>query len=388
MKRRLIQDPQGADYWQAVRGDTSTSLGEVAVLSLAILLGDAFADIRARGFDLAPETEVNLCFSLPNWVGNRPEEEAARKRMFQTTAVVSGLLAEDGVDRLPGVGMSVSIAKWREQIQTMLGRTTCREVFLEYQPDFGSLIQRSFCFSTNGNVRWRLAAESCAAGFPQLQLLMVDPEEARRTQDHWVKLLVVDVGAGSTDAGYFMSSRCLGGEVVLNYLRPAETMDYAGEKLTQMLRDYYRGLSQDITDEEAELLKLSNLAEHRDKDFVEDWRNRIAQKVADYMYRVPDFRRLPQTDIDGLKIVMTGGSGMVDGLGSAVRDAVVEALRRRPEVQDNVANRTELVELQIAAPVDPIDRGRRAVSIGAGKHDFALLRYRERFDRLYRAGHN
>ncbi len=75
---------------------------------------------------------------------------------------------------------------------------------------------------------------------------------------------------------------------------------------------------------------------------------------------------------------------MVDGLGSEVRGAVVEALKRRPEVQKKVADRIELVELQFTAPVDPIDRGRRAVSIGAGKHDFVLLRYRERFDKLNR----
>ncbi len=66
-------------------------------------------------------------------------------------------------------------------------------------------------------------------------------------------------------------------------------MDYAGVQLTQMQRDYYRSLGQDKTDEEAELLKLSNLAEHRDRGFVQDWGKRIVEKVADLCSGFPIF---------------------------------------------------------------------------------------------------
>ena len=78
--------------------------------------------------------------------------------------------------------------------------------------------------------------------------------------------------------------------------------------------------------------------------------------------------------------IQTGGSGLVEGLDRAVRNSVVEALAHRG-IPGNVVNRTEITELEIDWPQNRLDRSRRAVSIGAGNHEFAQLRYLEQFEK-------
>lgn len=233
-------------------------------------------------------------------------------------------------------------------------------------------------------MKWRLAAESCAAGFPKLERLLVDPEEAKKTEDHWVKLLVVDVGAGSTDVGYLVSSRNRDGQLYFNYLTPAPTLNWAGEKLTEMVRDYYRNRGRAIGPEEAEILKVNAPDEWKNEEFVKQWSKRIACHAADYIVSVPDTARLPEPSIPGLRIVLTGGSGVIRDLGldAEVERAVKQALlNRRSDVPTSVVGRTKSVDLNLDWPSDPIDQGRRAVSIGAGKKTFGDMRYREKWEK-------
>jgi len=138
---------------------------------------------------------------------------------------------------------------------------------------------------------------------------------------------------------------------------------------------YYRTKNRDMTIQEAETLKLSAPDEWIDQQFVSDWKGRIAKSIASYISYVPDNARLGEPSIPGLKILMTGGSGLVQDLGKAIREEVVEALQRRG-VAGNVANRTEVLELTLDWPEDRIDRARRAVSIGAGSRNLAELKYR------------
>lgn len=232
-----------------------------------------------------------------------------------------------------------------------------------------------------GRVTWRLAAESSAAGFLPLEDLLRDVPKDSKAQKHWVKLLVVDVGAGSTDTGYFVSSRTVENhELVLNYLPPARTLDFAGERLTEMLREhYFREHRRDLSIEEAEVMKVSAPEKWNGQQFVKEWRERIARSVADYIFHVPDELRLGEPAIPGgLKIVLTGGSGVVLGLDSAVKKAVVDALAMRG-VPGNVASRTQLIEFRARSISDRVDAARRAVSVGEGQPDFALLAYREHF---------
>jgi hypothetical protein len=377
LKRLLLNDPQGASYWEAMREGIRISLGEAAALTLALLLGEAIEGIRTN-FRTDTNLRLHLCFSLPNWINSDPRHEAARRRMFETTIVLAGLVQDQGLQSLPGIGQNIGISDWRERLREVRQSEQIAVLLRSSAPDFATLVEKDFRV---GNISWRLAAESSAAGFPPLLRLLMPEAEAQKTQDHWVKLLVVDVGAGSTDCGYFVSSRRHDGSLILNYLRPAPTLDYAGEQLTEMLRDYYlREKGRDLTIQEAETLKLDAPDQWVQAAFVGDWRSRIAKAVGDYMYRVPDQLRLGEPAIPGLKIVMTGGSGMVRGLDTAIRDEVVEALGRRG-VPGNVAARTEVVPFTPERTQYTVDQLRRAVSIGAGQSNFADLRYREAFAR-------
>jgi hypothetical protein len=321
LKRLLLKDPQGASYWDAIREGIGISLGDASGFVLSVLLADVLDHTHKTGLLITDQTSIILRYSLPNWIGPDPEHNAARRRMFQPAAVVSCLLANGGFTVLPHVGQDVLVSGWRRLVSLTRDAADCQRLFQAFPGDFGSMVEQHFSV---GMVTWRLAAESSAAGFPPLQRFLISSEHARKTQDHWVKLLVVDVEAGSTDAGYFVSSRKVkDGTLLLNYLQPARTLDYAGEQLTEMLREYYmREKYSDMTIREAEILKLSAPDQWKAEPFVGEWRARIARSVGDYMFRVPDNLRLGESAIPGLMIVLTGGSGLVDGLDRAILDEV------------------------------------------------------------------
>src|SRR5258708_2125237 len=69
LKRLLLSDPQGADYWDAVREGIGISLGDAATLSLGTLLGDVVRDLGSRNDAISPDkTTVEIRYSLPNWI--------------------------------------------------------------------------------------------------------------------------------------------------------------------------------------------------------------------------------------------------------------------------------------------------------------------------------
>lgn len=380
LKRRLIEDPLGADYWEARRAGIGVSLGSAACLSLSVLLGAVAGSLRQNSLQLHESCPIHLCFSLPNWVGEDPAEQAARRRMFETTVVVCALVLDRALSGMPSPGDGTEISAWAADIERLRNSVPCRAAVAQYVPTFEGLVRGEFAFERMTPLSWRLAAESCAAGFPELKPLLLQPSESRRMRDHQIKLLVVDVGAGSTDVGYFVSTRNLArGECFLQYLPPAPTLEYAGERLTELLRSNYASLGRRMTTEEAELHKLSAPEQWRDAPFAREWRGRIAEYVAGYVSHIPDERFLRDPYIPGLRIVMTGGSGLVDGLGEAVRERTVEALQRRFPL-NAVAEMTRVSDSERDAPIqDPIDRARRAVSLGAGDPELADLSYREAF---------
>ena len=383
LKRLLLKDPQGASYWDAIRDGIGISLGEAALLTLGCLLGGVASHVATENLELTPSTEVHLRFSLPNWIGSDPEHAAARKRMYQTTVICAGLIRLLGWERLPTVGTKVNLSEWRDTVRRVRSLPELQQVLGGGPGNFAEMVEGDHSI---GGISWRLAAESSAAGYvPLLQLLRGVPRSSK-TQKHWVKLLVVDVGAGSTDTGYLISSRKVdNSELLMNYLPPARTLDYAGEQLTEMLRDFYlREHNRDLSVEEAETMKLTAPDKWNGQQFVRDWRERIAKSVADYIFHVPDEARLGEPAIDGLKIVLTGGSGLVPALDDAVKAAVIDSLGRRG-VSGNVASRTEIVKLRSTIISDPIDAARRAVSTGSGQSDFALLAYREGFVKAIRS---
>jgi len=256
LKRLLLKDPQGASYWEATREGIGISLGEAATLTIGCMFGDMFQSLKEATLRIDSTAEIEVRFSLPNWIGNDSEHAAARRRMYQTSVVSVALVKSLGQGKLPILGTKINISEWREMIKALRHDAEVCKLLENNPSDFGNMVEDEYSL---GTFKWRLAAESSAAGFIPLGHLLADVPKGAKSQKHWVKLLVIDVGAGSTDAGYFISSRRLDdGELLLNYLPPARTFDYAGEQLTEMLQDFYvREHNRDLSIEEAEIMKVS-----------------------------------------------------------------------------------------------------------------------------------
>jgi hypothetical protein len=342
------------------------------------MLSDLHSSLIAAAIELTDQTEISLRFSLPNWTENDPENEAARKRMYQATVIACCLLQHRGWGALPEMGKPNPIAPWRQLVKEIREEPETRALMNSVPASFSEMVEKEYKV---GDLRWRLAAESSAAGFTSIKHILREVPKQSNVQKHWVKLLVVDVGAGSTDSGYFVSSREIkSGNLVFNYLPPAVTLNYAGEDLTKMLQTHFRRQRKILTMDEAETMKVSAPDQWIKESFVDEWRNKLAHSVGEYMRSVPDERRLPEELIPGLKIVLTGGSGIVKGLDLAIKSAVCDALMDRG-ISASVSQRTELVTLR--SPInDRVDAARRAVSTGAAQSDFAKLRYLAGFEKF------
>lgn len=80
-------------------------------------------------------------------------------------------------------------------------------------------------------LKWRYLVESCAAGLPYLRTIVLNSPPGVPGLG---KLLVVDVGAGSTDIGYMLRTISVNSSSEnLLYFTPAPTCPIAGNKLTE-----------------------------------------------------------------------------------------------------------------------------------------------------------
>jgi len=317
LKGVLINDPLGGSFWATERLDTGTSLGEVVSFSLCCLLADALSQI---GDQRGPDCAVDIGFSFPNWLVDKGKKaELAGKNFREAAAVAVHIAAKMNLGKLPRPGAPFSIKAWRALVSAALEHGACEtEAF-----DIGTIMQISFT-SPDGRLRWGFVTESGAAGLPYLRAMRV---ESVPGAPGLAKLLVVDVGAGSTDIGYMLRVRHREtGKEKLYYFTPASSFAVAGNELTRELMNHYRAMNQPITQTEAEARKLQQTGWHK-LAFVDTWRARIAQHAGEYVRGVPDHRWLPLPVT--LNVVVTGGSGLVPGLKDSIRSAVVDALSAR-----------------------------------------------------------
>lgn len=195
------------------------------------------------------------------------------------------------------------------------------------------------------------------------------------------KLLVVDVGAGSTDIGYMLRTINLKKKENLFYFTPAETLRVAGDELTGKIRDYHLTGGKNITFQEAEAFKITKIDDWIDKPFVNNWRNTISEYVKQYIVVVPDERWL-QADVP-LQIIITGGSGFVPGLTDEIKLKVSEGLRSKGlnyKIADNIRLFNVLVPNWQFSTRE--DYARMAVAIGSSDRDKPSLKYLPKMDPL------
>ncbi|MGA2897659.1 MAG: hypothetical protein ABSE27_08695 [Acidobacteriaceae bacterium] len=329
LKRKLIQDPD-QPFWEGARPKLGVTLGESVVFSILSLLLDADRTLRQRDMSFRDHGSV-IRFSHPNWISSK---SVRALQCFRDAAVValSALLEGFNADEQDG--------------RITLPAATLRDIVRRHRPTVDGLPNFSDQYNhrdyercakgTINDVQWEFVFESCAAGFPYLlqddrdifeDTLRTLPE-GRRVR----KVLVVDVGAGSTDAGYLVRTvrpRDAQGIMwpLLIWLPAADALELAGMWLTDRI---YADLQQQrplVTLGEAEDTKLNRQLAWLDKPYVREWSERIAAHVSEYAKVLRDEVCLPRSP--GLEVVITGGSSAVQRMRDKVLDEVIRALVER-----------------------------------------------------------
>jgi hypothetical protein len=369
LKGVMILDPLGSPFWEAQRTDTKTPLGHAVSFSLCCLLADAFQQLRTA---TGQRPKMEVAFSYPNWLteGGR-KTQAAAKNFREAAAVAVWLAATQDPGSLPKPQSKFPIPKWQRMVGNALpwAREQTSSIDLE------TIMQASFQ-APGGETSWAFITESGAAGLPYLRAARPQPVPGC---PGLAKLLVVDVGAGSTDTAYML--RVVSREDAhenLYLLPPAASFPLAGNHLTECLMDHQRSVGNPITYSEAEAQKLRATGWHQ-LPFVQQWVERIARHVEEYVAGVPDQRWL--TLPVQLNVFVTGGSGLVPGLKDRIQESVRSALRRRGAD----AATADLVSTPTGRLPEPrlrneAEYARRAVSLGASDGDRPGCRYLARMD--------
>jgi hypothetical protein len=377
LKGIIIKDPFGP-FWDADRMDSHSSLGEAVSFSFCCLLTDVSRFLKeGHGIDTEAVAAKEIGFSLPNWLrGNDKKSKTALLHFHQ--AVNISCWAFDSIKHidLPCPGMPFPIERWKRIVSD--GRRACRCETEDISVD--TLTQDSYGVD---KLRWSYLVESCAAGLPYLRSIITTIEkEAPAGLAGLGKLLVVDVGAGSTDIGYMLRTISREGRENLFYFPPAATFEIAGNDLTERLRSYYEQRGEPITLSEAEARKLGEVDWYK-FEFASDWRLRIRRRTKEYVSVITDARWLP-AEVP-LQIVVTGGSGLVKGLKDEIKAGVMEGLEARG-IHHQTIDKTRLIDERLSGWrfEAEAEYARRAVSIGAADLDKPALKYCARLDKPFR----
>jgi hypothetical protein len=375
LKSDLIQHSLSVPFWSRDdRPDSGTSLGEAVAFSLICLLTESRRWL-GKDYGEVDFRRVELGFSLPNWLAEDTRRATIAVGHFcEAVRVAVRIVVGQKAADLPAPGKTFSIPRLKQWVADASAGTSGDH---DNQPTIEAVNKTAFSLTAEGP-NWRFIVESGAAGLPYLRAMKLSN---RPGVAGLAKLLVIDVGAGSTDVGYMLkTSNVTTGAPTLYYFHPASTFAEAGNALTEELVKYYRAQNKPITWAEAEAEKIANTSWHK-LPFVQLWIRHICDHVAQYIHGVPDERWLPMPV--KLNMVVTGGSGLVPGLKKQLHDAVIDTLGRRKFdfktdeklSVDAVDKYKPTFNLETEAEV-----ARRAVSFGAADPDKPGFRYMVKMD--------
>lgn len=360
LKGLLIVDPRGTPFWGVDREDTRTSLGEAVCFSMCCLLTDAIGSLPASL--QRADHNLHIVFSFPNWlVDQSRDSKAATQRFCDAVSVALRIVFGTDPKDLPSPHKKFSIRSWKELVNT--ARQGPAAVIHE-QLNIENVTQLSFQLA-DIPVTWGFLTESGAAGLPYLRAMKIHSVPGA---PGLAKLLVIDVGAGSTDVGYMLrvKNRQTNKEK-LYFFPPASSFPVAGNQLTREIMKHFRARSEPLTVAEAEARKLQRTNWHS-LPFANAWKEKIAEHVREYVEGIKDGIWMPLPV--PLNVVLTGGSGLVPGLKELVQDAVNQAFQARRFPRETLAQiklqGAHLPELSFKAEAE---YARRAVSLGATDRD-------------------
>ena len=379
VKKRIIDDPASA-FWDGLRSDTQTTIGEAVAFSLVNLLKDLATELTKRGTPRGPEAPWEIGFSLPNWVEQDDEvQRTALKHFHQAVMVALAIFSHVVLGTLSNPGEPFSIEQWRSLVVGFVGDLESSDSAVWGDGEQGisaETLARKDTYHI-GPFRCSYIVESCAAGLPYLKA-MGDPREDDTPKIR--KLLVVDVGAGSTDIGYMLRTVSPADhQWVMNYFTPGNTHGLAGDDLTERIRRGLRDAGRsDVSFEEAQAEKERGVGS--DWPATLDWIRGIARHSADYVRVIDDTVRLPYDP--PLEIILTGGSGpSILNLAQEIRRQVVEALQARGFGQ--IAARTDIASVVLPeyGLGGAIAYARQIVSLGAADPEKPRLSHIQRLRR-------
>jgi hypothetical protein len=367
LKGDLISHVMKQQFWGIEdRLDTGTTLGEAVTFSLCCLLSAA-ATINGNNLRGA-----ELGFSFPNWIADQGRRSALAARAFlEAVQVAVHLVGTFPLSELPRPGSLYSIPHWKRLVHAVPMEIRSGDSTDSLTAE--NMTQILFA-RPEADIAWRFVVESCAAGVPYLRAMKGHdiPGVAGLA-----KLLVVDVGAGSTDVGYMLKvSHIETAAPNFYYFHPASSFPEAGNVLTEEIIKHGRTKDERITHAEAEARKIQLTSWH-EQPFVKSWIRRIREHVQQYMEGVPDQRWLPAPVT--LNIIVTGGSGLVAGLGEQIRLGVEEALMSRGFDRRTISSTRLIADYQPRFDiVTAAEIARRAVSFGAADSKKPGFRYMPR----------
>lgn len=368
IKAKLIKNPDAA-FWEGPQKKIKMTLGELVSFSLWYLLGETYSDLL-RTIGIRP-SEIEIRFSLPNWV-DIAEGAVGRACYEQAAKVACHVFAADR--EAWSRNARATRDEWRSQVEDslkILGISDDSEI--DDNPQ-GFRVMLGTDYRSDEEVSFRFVSESSAAGLAGLRRSEMGDDNRP------LKLLVVDVGAGSTDVGYVIRAIPPKEEKVretLCQLPPANTCQTAGEVLTNRIVEIYRSRGRNISFDEAETIKTTGAdAEWLTHSAVDEWIRNIADHVRAYVLGIPDLRWIPYAP--GLQVLITGGSGIVPGLREKVVSAVTQALRERC-ISGDVINETMSVNLVLSG-LGAKEANRLAVVLGASDPNLPKGWYTQKID--------
>ena len=321
LKSDLIEHSLRFPFWSTDdRPDTGTSLGEAVVFSIMCLLTASRRQLHKEHRSVDFRT-VELGFSFPNWLAEDDRKATAAAQSFcEAVSVAVTIVTTECVKALPAPGKPFSIATLKAIVDK--ARAATKHISPQTLTIQG-MNTTSFRNSERAP-EWKFVVESGAAGLPYLRAMRLRNDPGTQGL---AKLLVIDVGAGSTDVGYMLkTSNVNTAAPAFYYFHPASTFAEAGNALTDDIMKHHQAKNDPITWSEAEAQKVSKRAWHK-LPFVDLWVRHICDHVAQYVRGVPDQRWLPLPM--KLHVVVTGGSGLVPTLKEQLEQSVVKALKDR-----------------------------------------------------------
>jgi hypothetical protein len=354
IKRQMILNPN-ISFWEGKSDDTNLTLGASITLSLLALLREAIKDIGSENRNKI----ADICFSFPNWSPELDINHNIAQRKFRQAAYFAVSIAMDGKydEIIPQNGVSNTV------FLELISSLQPSNVFSPLEMDKITQIKDP----VDDKLSLSYLPESLAAGIPYLLYL-------QREANHAYRLLVIDVGAGSTDIGYLTQWRLTKNDPFhMVYFKPAPAISLAGESITEAVAKKFNLTRHEAENRKIELTNLGKLNEQV-RYVREEWIPTIAGRVFEYISSLP--KHVLMEKPAPVQIIVTGGSGAIPELIQAILEKVEAGLKangNKPRYCPPSALRAENTEINLYPNIDAFETGRRSVSIGAGQPNKSKL---------------